>query len=57
MVETKDKTMTENNDIRILVTICQWGLNIAEIIDTKALADYSKTLPNVVEAVDYISLW
>jgi hypothetical protein len=23
MVETKDKVMTENDDVRILVTICQ----------------------------------
>ena len=58
MVETKEKTIQNDDDLpRIAVFICQWGLNIAEIIATKELAEFSKTLPNVVEALDYISLW
>jgi len=58
MVETKNDTVHYDEETpRIAVFICQWGLNIAEIIDTKALVEFSKTLPNVVEALDYISLW
>lgn len=58
MVETKDETVQYDEEApRIAVFICQWGINIAEVIDTKALAKFSKTLPNVVEVVDYISLW
>ena len=58
MVETKDETVQYDEETpRIAVFICQWGLNIAEIIDTKALAEYSKKLPGVVEVLDYISLW
>ena len=57
MVETKDETVQYDEETpRIAVFICQWGINIAEIIDTKALAEFSKTLPGVVEALDYISL-
>ncbi len=49
---------TENTDDepRIFVAVCQWGINVAEIIETPSLAEFSKTLPNVVEASDYISL-
>lgn len=57
MVETKDETVQYDEEIpRIAVFICQWGLNIAEIIDTKALVEFSKNLPGVVESLDYISL-
>lgn len=58
MVETTNETSQYDEETpRIAVFICQWGLNIAEIIDTKALVEFSKTLPNVVDALDYISLW
>jgi heterodisulfide reductase subunit A len=56
MVETQRKEINTIDEIRIFVAICQWGINIAEIIDTKALTEYAKKLPNVVEALDYISL-
>ncbi len=56
MVETKSKEITRTDEIRIFVAICQWGINVAEIIDTKALSEYSKKLTNVVDALDYISL-
>ena len=56
MVETKSKEIKTTDEIRIFVAICQWGINVAEIIDTKALSEYSKKLPNVVDALDYISL-
>ena len=52
MVETKN---TEE-EIRIFVAVCQWGINIAEIVDCSTLAEFAKTLPNVVAASDYISL-
>ena len=45
----------ENEDIRIFVAICRWGINIAGVIDTERLVEYAKTLPNVVEAKDYLS--
>ncbi|MHC1729590.1 MAG: CoB--CoM heterodisulfide reductase iron-sulfur subunit A family protein [Syntrophobacteraceae bacterium] len=35
-------------DIRIGVFVCDCGSNIAGYLDVKALAEYSKTLPNVV---------
>ena len=57
MVETANGTTQYDEDIpRIAVFICQWGINIAGVLDTKSLAEFSKTLPNVVESLDYISL-
>ncbi len=35
-------------DIRIGTFICNCGTNIAGFLDTKAVSDYAKTLPNVV---------
>ena len=54
MVEAK--VAKDIEEIRIFVAVCQWGINVAEIIDTKALSEFTKTLPNVVDALDYISL-
>jgi len=56
MVETKSDISKDNEEIRIFVAVCQWGINISEIIDCTALVEFSKTLPNVVEASEYISL-
>ena len=56
MVETKSDISKDNEEIRIFVAVCQWGINVAEIIDCTALVEYSKVLPNVVEASEYISL-
>lgn len=51
MADTEDK-----EDIRIFVAVCEWGINIAAVIDCEALAKFSRTLPNVVDAAQYISL-
>ena len=41
MVESKNDTVQKDDDTpRIAVFICQWGLNIAEIIATEKLAQY-----------------
>ncbi|RLG55337.1 MAG: disulfide reductase, partial [Candidatus Hydrothermarchaeota archaeon] len=37
---------------RIGVFVCHCGLNIAGVVDCKAVAEYAKTLPNVVYARD-----
>ncbi|MHA1803240.1 MAG: hypothetical protein ACTSU4_01770 [Promethearchaeota archaeon] len=48
---------TENqDDIKIFVAVCECGINIAEIIDCEKLAEYTKNLPNVVGAKNYLSL-
>jgi heterodisulfide reductase subunit A len=39
---------------RIGVYICHCGLNIAATVDVKEVAEYAKTLPNVVVARDYV---
>lgn len=36
------------NDTRIGILICHCGINIAGVVDIKAVADYAKTLPDVV---------
>ncbi len=49
--------MANNNkntdEIRIGVFICHCGTNIAGVISPQELAEYAKTLPNVVFATDY----
>ena len=44
------------DDIRIGVFICDCGVNIAGVIDMKAMVEFSKTLPHVVTAERDISL-
>lgn len=39
---------------RIGVYVCQCGINIAGVIDTKKTAEYAKSLPDVVVAKDYL---
>ncbi|MBN2039754.1 MAG: FAD-dependent oxidoreductase [Spirochaetes bacterium] len=39
-------------DIRIGVFVCHCGINIASVVDVKAVVEYAKTLPNVVYAND-----
>jgi heterodisulfide reductase subunit A len=57
MVESKHDEIKDLDEVpKIFVAVCQWGINIAEIINCKELAEFSKTLPNVVGASDYISL-
>lgn len=40
-----------DQQLRIGVFVCDCGLNIAGVVDTKAVAEYAKTLPNVVAVV------
>ena len=47
-------------EIRIGVFVCRWGINISGVLDTTAdtgLAQYASTLPNVEFAGDYVSYW
>ncbi|MGV9203433.1 MAG: disulfide reductase, partial [Promethearchaeia archaeon] len=38
---------------RIGVYVCHCGINIAGVVDVEKLAEYAKTLPDVVLAKDY----
>lgn len=38
----------QNSDLRIGVFVCDCGLNIAGTVDCQAVADYARTLPDVV---------
>ncbi len=40
--------------MKIGVYVCHCGINIAANVDVKAVAEYAKTLPNVVVAKDYV---
>ena len=40
--------MTDNEDLRIGVFICECGLNIAGSVDCHAVSDFAATLPDVV---------
>ncbi len=42
----------EAEDLRIGVFVCHCGLNIAGVLDIKALVEYARTLPNVVYVKD-----
>ncbi len=44
--------MSEQEVIRVGVFVCHCGSNIGGLIDCKALAEYAKTLPNVVFTED-----
>ncbi|MFX1314544.1 MAG: CoB--CoM heterodisulfide reductase iron-sulfur subunit A family protein [Promethearchaeota archaeon] len=44
--------MSEQEVIRVGVFVCHCGSNIGGLIDCKALAEYAKTLPNVVFSED-----
>ncbi|GAI53211.1 unnamed protein product, partial [marine sediment metagenome] len=44
----------ENKEVRIGVYICHCGTNIAGVVDTKAVAEFTRGLPSVVMAKDYI---
>jgi len=41
-----------SEDVRIGVFVCHCGLNIAGVVDVKAVTEYARTLPDVVYAVD-----
>ena len=42
--------MTESDDLRIGVFVCNCGLNIAGTVDCAAVAKYAGTLPGVAHA-------
>ncbi|RLG49334.1 MAG: disulfide reductase, partial [Thermoproteota archaeon] len=44
--------LKSGEELRIGVFICHCGTNIAGVIDVKKLAEYARTLPNVVFAID-----
>jgi heterodisulfide reductase subunit A len=50
MVEERD---VSNEEPRIGVYICHCGINIGGVVDIPSVAEYAKTLPNVVLAKDY----
>ena len=50
MVEERD---VSNEEPRIGVYVCHCGINIGGVVDIDAVAEYAKTLPNVVLAKDY----
>jgi heterodisulfide reductase subunit A len=54
-----EKSHPEEKDVagqepRIGVFVCHCGINIAGVIDVKAVAEYARSLPNVAFAVDYL---
>jgi len=49
----EEKRDNENEEPRIGVYVCHCGINIAGVVDVVAIAEYAKTLPNVVLAKDY----
>lgn len=46
----------ESEETRIFIVVCRCGINISEIIDCPSLVNFAKTLPNVVDADEYISI-
>lgn len=50
MAEERD---VSNEEPRIGVYVCHCGINIGGVVDVPAVAEYAKTLPNVVIAKDY----
>ncbi|WP_405273972.1 4Fe-4S binding protein [Methanobrevibacter sp.] len=45
--------INNNEEIRIGVYVCHCGVNIGGVVDCPEVAEYAKTLPNVVYATDY----
>ncbi|MEW6326469.1 MAG: CoB--CoM heterodisulfide reductase iron-sulfur subunit A family protein [Thermodesulfobacteriota bacterium] len=55
----KEKVYPEEKQVvghapRIGVFVCHCGINIAGVIDVRAVAEYSRSLPGVVYATDYL---
>ncbi|MDD3580132.1 MAG: NAD(P)-binding protein [Desulfobacca sp.] len=44
----------QGQEPRIGVFVCHCGINIAGVIDVKAVAEYAQTLPHVVYTTDYL---
>lgn len=49
----EEKRDIENEEPRVGVYVCHCGINIGGVVDIPAVAEYAKTLPNVVIAKDY----
>jgi len=49
----EEKRDIQNEEPRIGVYVCHCGVNIGGVVDVPSVADYAKTLPNVVIAKDY----
>jgi heterodisulfide reductase subunit A len=49
--EEKNATVATGEELRIGVFVCDCGLNIAGTVDTAAVTEFAKTLPNVVAVV------
>jgi len=49
----EEKRDIENEEPRIGVYVCHCGVNIGGVVDVPSVAEYAKTLPNVVIAKDY----
>ena len=45
--------INNNEELRIGVYVCHCGVNIGGVVDCPEVAEYAKTLPNVVYATDY----
>ena len=45
--------INNNEEIRIGVFVCHCGVNVGGVVDCPDVAEYAKTLPNVVFATDY----
>ena len=42
-----------NEEIRVGVYVCHCGVNVGGVVNCPEVAEYAKTLPNVVVAKDY----
>ena len=49
--EEKKAAVATGEELRVGVFVCDCGLNIAGTVDTEAVTEYAKTLPNVVAVV------
>ena len=45
--------INNNEEVRIGVFVCHCGVNVGGVVDCPDVAEYAKTLPNVVFATDY----
>jgi heterodisulfide reductase subunit A-like polyferredoxin len=49
-VEIPEEIDVTDQDARVGVFVCNCGVNISSVVDVKGVAEYAKTLPNVVYA-------
>ncbi|MFP3868387.1 MAG: NAD(P)-binding protein [Desulfobacteraceae bacterium] len=53
-IKYPEERPVEGEEPRIGVFVCHCGINIAGVIDVKAVAEYAATLPHVVYTTDYL---